>query len=117
MRYLFGCVSLETVDPAVGWALYDNFRENGKVSDFVFASPVDGFKLERPAMDDDMGGRKLMRFIPPLFKGYLRLGANICGEPALDREFGTIDYFILLDTHLLPKRYQRHFKEKEDAGQ
>jgi len=37
------------------------------------------------------------------------MGTKICGEPALDKEFGTIDYLILLDTKFLAERYARHF--------
>ena len=47
--------------------------------------------------------------IPPLFKGYLRMGAKICSEPVFDSDFGTIDFLILLDTGRLPERYQKHF--------
>ena len=53
---------------------------------------------------------KLLRgLIPPLFKGYLRLGAKICGEPVFDHEFGTIDFLILLDVSGVPERYIKHF--------
>ena len=44
-----------------------------------------------------------------MFKGYLRLGAKICGEPVFDHEFGTIDFLILLDVSGLPERYIKHF--------
>jgi putative hemolysin len=35
--------------------------------------------------------------IPKLLSAYLRLGAAVCGPPAIDREFGTIDFLTLLD--------------------
>jgi len=35
--------------------------------------------------------------LPSLIKGYLRAGAWVCGPPALDSEFGTTDFFVLLD--------------------
>ena len=53
--------------------------------------------------------RTMLRLIPPLFKGYLRLGAKICGVPAYDFEFGSIDFFIILDVHKIPERYMKHF--------
>ena len=46
---------------------------------------------------------------PPLVKGDLRLGAKICGVPAYDRDFGTIDFLILLDMREIPERYARRF--------
>lgn len=47
--------------------------------------------------------------IPPLLRGYMHLGALICGEPAWDPEFNVADLFILLDTGRLNTRYMRHF--------
>ena len=47
--------------------------------------------------------------IPPLLKGYLRLGAYICGEPAWDPEFNTADLFILLPMSRMSSRYAKHF--------
>ena len=35
--------------------------------------------------------------LPKLFRTYLRLGALVVSEPAIDREFGTVDFLILMD--------------------
>ncbi|OWT60250.1 GNAT family N-acetyltransferase [Candidimonas nitroreducens] len=47
--------------------------------------------------------------IPPLIKGYLKLGASICGEPAWDPDFNTADFPVLLDMRSMDARYRRHF--------
>jgi len=47
--------------------------------------------------------------LPPLLKAYLRVGAQICGEPFLDEDFQVADVFILVSTRQLPRRYARHF--------
>jgi putative hemolysin len=47
--------------------------------------------------------------IPPLIKGYLRLGARVCGEPAWDPDFNTADFLIWLSLDRLHPRYARHF--------
>jgi putative hemolysin len=47
--------------------------------------------------------------VPPLLRGYLRLGAWIGGEPAYDSDFGVADYFVLLSLDRLDQRYLRHF--------
>jgi putative hemolysin len=44
-----------------------------------------------------------------LLKGYLRLGAYICGEPAWDPEFNTADLLILLPMSRMSSRYAKHF--------
>lgn len=122
LRYLFGCVSLESVDPVVGWGLHQYFLEKGQISELISAKPKPEFALEKPdelAITEFLTNKTAMlRFIPPVFKGYLRLGAKVCGEPALDSEFGTIDYLIILDTGAIPDRYSRHFNyEFENNGQ
>ncbi len=115
LTYLIGCVSLETTDPAMGWALFRHFENTGKVCNSLTATPVDKFALPIPAEDEIMkelnDTRKLLKSIPPLLKGYLRLGTKICGPPALDHEFGTIDYLIFLNADKLPQRYHKHFRE------
>jgi putative hemolysin len=47
--------------------------------------------------------------IPPLLTAYLRLGARIRGEPALDEEFGVSDFFILLNRHRMLNRYSNRY--------
>jgi len=46
---------------------------------------------------------------PPLIRGYLRLGAKICGEPAWDPDFNSADFFMLLSLGNMNPRYARHF--------
>ncbi|MGI5471894.1 GNAT family N-acetyltransferase [Streptomyces sp. CA-132043] len=47
--------------------------------------------------------------VPPLFRGYLRLGAWVCGAPAYDPEFDVADFFVVLDMEQLNDRYYRYF--------
>jgi putative hemolysin len=46
---------------------------------------------------------------PPLVKGYLRLGAKICGAPAWDPDFNTADFLTLFRLSDINARYARHF--------
>ncbi|MFF4192180.1 GNAT family N-acetyltransferase [Nonomuraea sp. NPDC001831] len=58
----------------------------------------------------DGGAPRSDRFVPPaLLRGYLRLGAWVCGPPAHDRDFGTADFFVLLSMAQVNTRYLRHF--------
>jgi putative hemolysin len=47
--------------------------------------------------------------VPPLVKGYLRVGAKIGGEPAWDPQFNVADLFIMLRADSISARYSRHF--------
>lgn len=46
---------------------------------------------------------------PPLLKGYLRVGAKVCGAPAWDPDFGVADFALLLRLSQVNRRYARHF--------
>lgn len=52
--------------------------------------------------------------LPPLLKGYLRAGAQVCGEPAWDPDFNTADLLLLLPMSRASSRYARHFLERQD---
>ncbi|MEZ0049181.1 putative hemolysin [Mycobacterium sp. MAA66] len=43
--------------------------------------------------------------VPPLMRGYLRLGAKVCGDPAYDPDFGVGDFPALLDKREADVRY------------
>ncbi|MCC8451734.1 MULTISPECIES: GNAT family N-acetyltransferase [Streptomyces] len=47
--------------------------------------------------------------LPALLRGYLRLGAWVCGEPAHDVDFGVVDLYVLLPMNRVDPRYLRHF--------
>lgn len=47
--------------------------------------------------------------VPPLLRGYLRLGAWVCGPPAHDPDFDVADFFVLLPMDRLDARYLRYF--------
>ncbi|MFN4262353.1 MAG: GNAT family N-acetyltransferase [Thioalkalivibrionaceae bacterium] len=66
-----------------------------------------GFDLERGDIERTSSTTSFAP--PPLLKGYLRLGAYLCGPPCYDPAFGTADVFIFLDVQRIPARYHRHF--------
>jgi putative hemolysin len=50
-----------------------------------------------------------LRALPPLIKGYLRLGASVGDGAVIDRQFGTTDVLILLPVSAINRRYIDHF--------
>ncbi|MFC5137384.1 GNAT family N-acetyltransferase [Actinomycetospora rhizophila] len=66
-------------------------------------APVAAHEPEAP------GARRAARAgLPPLLRGYLRLGAEIGGVPALDPDFGVADLFVLLDHTAIDPRWRRY---------
>ncbi|MDT5172443.1 MAG: hypothetical protein QOD02_5824 [Mycobacterium sp.] len=111
--YVTGCVSV----PVAGDGEPPGSQIRG-VRDFVLrrhAAPADcRVHPHRPVIID---GRPLDEIspparpvIPPLMRGYLRLGARICGEPAYDADFGVGDFPALLDKRQADTRYLRRLR-------
>lgn len=101
--YLIGCSSFTSQDPALGAAAYRQLQDNlaeerlRTVPTPAFHCPLEVVSNETPK-------------IPRLLGAYLSVGAKICGPPALDREFKTIDFLTLMDLRQLsPRAMQRFF--------
>jgi len=62
-------------------------------------------KYAMPALSSAMPNERA----PKLLRAYLAIGAKICSEPAIDREFRTIDFLTLLDLHTLHPRVAARF--------
>ena len=97
-RYLIGCSSLTSQDPAVGATVYSRMKKF-VASQELQTQPQPGFgcdlSLAAPAESEEAK-------VPKLLRAYLTIGAQICGPPALDAEFGTIDFLTLLDLARVP---------------
>jgi putative hemolysin len=101
-RHLVGCASAPLADGGHAAAgLRDELQAHLSGPEYrVFPRlPFPHAQLERAASCE----------MPPLIKGYLRLGAKICGEPAWDPDFNTADFLVWLSLEQLNPRYARHF--------
>jgi putative hemolysin len=102
-RYLMGCASVGMSDGGHSAAsLFAKLKKNHLVSEDLHVIPKNRLPIEHL-------NSSVLADPPPLFKGYLRLGAKVCGEPAWDPEFNTADFVILLDLENVTPRYARHF--------
>jgi putative hemolysin len=54
--------------------------------------------------------------VPPLMRGYLRLGAEVCGDPAHDPDFGVGDFPALLDKRKADVRYLQRLRSVSQAS-
>jgi putative hemolysin len=72
-------------------------------------SPIEYRAFPRLALPLDSLNSNLDVEPPPLVKGYIRLGAKICGEPAWDPDFNTADFLTMLRLSDINPRYAKHF--------
>lgn len=98
-RYLIGCSSLSSQDPAMGAAVYGTLKK--------FLAPPELQTTPQPKhiceLSSEAASQSEESRVPKLLRAYLTVGAQICGPPALDAEFGTIDFLTLLDLARIPK--------------
>ena len=104
-RYFFGCCSLFTQDCEIGAKVYQQFERNGYIHLEIRIQPR--WEREFPVNETYPAAEQIE--LPALFNMYLKIGVKICGEPAIDREFGTIDYFVLFDLQAMSEKYQKMF--------
>jgi putative hemolysin len=92
------------------------------VRDFVRRRHSSPYRLTpyRPVLLDGRGLDDIVPparpVIPPLLRGYLRLGAQICGEPAHDPDFGVGDFPALLARSQADTRYLRRLRSAAAAA-
>jgi putative hemolysin len=117
-RYLSGCSSLASQDPAEGLRLYRQLRAAGDVHPTLDVPPLEALRCSPPAAGDAdravAGNDEPPVLLPTLFRTYLRYGAKVVSEPALDREFKTIDYLLLLDVAAVSARTRQVFFGGQD---
>ena len=111
LRYLIGCSSLNSRDPQEGWSLYRQLEPF--LAESVFRThPTPSYGL--PPGDAACGVPEVK--VPRLLKTYIAVGARICGAPAWDREFGTIDFLTLLDLAQLSPAARNRFLPESDLS-
>jgi len=118
--YVTGCVSVPTHDPVGATAPGAQVRG---VRDFVTRRhrapaqwtvyPYRPVILDGRTLDDIEAPARPT--LPPLLRGYLRLGAQICGQPAHDPAFGVADFPALLDKRLADTRYLKRLRSVSAA--
>ena len=96
-RYLIGCSSVTSQDPAVGAKVF------AKMQSFLAPPEMQTTPQPQYAFELRDGETSEEAKIPKLLRAYLAAGAQICGAPAMDREFRTIDFLTLLDLGRVPK--------------
>jgi putative hemolysin len=97
-RYLIGCSSLTSQDTQVASAVYRRLMPY-LVGLELRTAPTAAFGFELAELSS---GEPIEAIPPKLLRAYLAIGAKICGAPAIDREFKTIDFLTLLDVNALP---------------
>ncbi len=108
-EYLMGCASIGMADGGHNAANLFSQIDPAHMAPAEYRTfPLHGLPFDRLA-----NGQPAL--VPPLIKGYLRVGAWVCGEPAWDPDFNTADLLLLLPMSRMNPRYMRHFVKPAEA--
>ncbi|WP_210569644.1 GNAT family N-acetyltransferase [Streptomyces sp. NBC_00457] len=103
-EWLAGCCSIPLADGgALAAGTWDRVQDKYLAPEEYRVRPLLPWSAEgvaRPATRTEL---------PPLLRGYLRLGAWVCAEPAHDPDFGVADLYVLLSMRRVNPRYLKHF--------
>jgi len=104
-RYLFGCCSVTSQDPAVGFNYYNYLKEQKYMHPEYLITVNSEYSCKPDTVVKDIDKIKL----PQLFQLYIDVGCKVCSPPALDRQFKTIDFLILLDLETISEQTKTLF--------
>jgi putative hemolysin len=110
-RWLAGCASVPLADGGYAAScVWELARTRHRSPPAQRVRPRQPYPLlPAPTVEKAM----LTAAVPALLRGYLRLGAWVCGEPAHDPDFDVADFFVLLSVDRVDPRYLRHFLGEE----
>ncbi|MGB8516434.1 MAG: GNAT family N-acetyltransferase, partial [Gallionella sp.] len=102
-EYLIGCASISMSDGGhYAASVYDKLHK-------LHSAPSEYRVFPHCPLPLHALNRNLDVTVPPLIKGYLRLGAYIAGQPAWDPDFNCADVFILMPVSRMNPKYTKHF--------
>ncbi len=113
---MFGCASLHGTDPdALATELsYLYYHHLAPPALRPAALPGRYVDMRRVA-PEKINPRRAVLTLPPLIKGYLRLGAFIGDGAVIDHQFNTIDVAVIVKTDLVTERYNKHYRREAEG--
>jgi putative hemolysin len=110
---MFGCASLTGTDPdelaAELTFLFHNHLAPPALRPTALPGRYVDMRRQSPGLIDS---RRILTMLPPLIKGYLRMGAMIGDGAVIDHQFNTTDVAIVVKTDLVTDRYIDHYKRQ-----
>jgi putative hemolysin len=115
-RFLFGCGSVKTTKVEDAVHVYRHLQRRSVLTEAHQIEPLPAYRMPKfpemqkslPEGDEDTGAA----LVPALLNAYLRAGAKVYGQPALDRAFGCIDFLTALEWDDLARPFGRKYSEE-----
>ncbi len=115
LHVMLGCASLEGTDPAQHAAALSFLAQSAVAPPEWRVKALASRYVEMNRIPEgQINARHALRQLPPLIKGYLRLGCYIGEGAVIDLQFNTIDVLIVLPISAISARYYGHFGRPND---
>jgi putative hemolysin len=112
VKLLFGCASLPGSDPGALAPALGYLYRNHLAPPELRARALDRQYVDMRFPDDDGAADEATtaKALPPLIKGYLRLGGYVGDGAVVDYQFNTTDVFVVVETDRVTEKYYRHYE-------
>jgi putative hemolysin len=112
---LFGCASLHGADPALHAAELSYLFHHHLAPPDLRAKALQPHRVEMNRLEAcAIDSRAAARALPPLLKAYLRVGAMVGDGGFVDRQFNTVDVFVVMPVDRITSRYATRFGAAND---
>ncbi|MEM7290073.1 MAG: GNAT family N-acyltransferase [Pseudomonadota bacterium] len=112
---MFGCASFPTIDAQSIHAELEFLHNTNPANGEWDVSAHKGDTIELSSVRSEIDSqRSLLRNLPPLIKGYLRLGARFSKHAVIDFEFGTTDIMVILPVKDINPKYVSYYGATAD---
>ena len=110
---MFGCASLPSRDPDQWKAELTYLYYNHLAPPALRPTALAHRYVEMRRVDpQEIDGRRALSSLPPLIKGYLRLGCFVGDGAVIDEQFNTTDVAVVVKTDLVTDKYYRHYERQ-----
>jgi putative hemolysin len=111
IQVMFGCASFPGTDPAQHAQAFSYLHHHHLAPPEIRVRALPNRFVDMNVLPPgSYDQRRAMVRIPPLIKGYLRLGGFVGDGAVIDREFTSTDVFIIVKTELVTEKYIRHYE-------
>jgi len=108
---MFGCASLHGTDiAAISDQLAYLYHHHLASADLRPRALPDRYVNMNLHPKDSLDEKRIFMSLPPLIKGYMRLGASIGDGAVIDHQFNTTDVCIVMPTHMVTEKYLKHYQ-------
>ncbi|GJM03277.1 MAG: hypothetical protein DHS20C08_17780 [Rhodomicrobium sp.] len=113
---MIGCASFEGTDPKQHALALSFLHHHARAPKDWRVKAHDHLSQDMNMMaKEDIDMKKALKALPPLIKGYLRLGAYIGDGAVVDHQFGTTDILIIMPVAAIDSKYIAHFSTAHQA--